>query len=284
MGARYAVFGQPIAHSLSPRIHAAFARALKLDIDYRAIESAPRNFAASLTRFAASGGAGANVTLPLKRDASSLCSTLSDRATRAGSVNTLSRSADGWFGDSTDGVGLLRDLRARHGIDPGGMRVLLLGAGGAACAIAPALLDSETPGLLLANRSFDRASELARRLGNRVRTTAWDDLDRLDPVDLLIDATSAGHASASLDLPAGLVAPHSVCYTLSYGRAAGSFSGWAHAAGAKQVIDGIGMLVEQAAESFVLWHGVKPDVDSVVAELRAHLDASAMPGGLGTSG
>ncbi|MGN6518184.1 MAG: shikimate dehydrogenase, partial [Dokdonella sp.] len=138
---RYAVFGQPIAHSLSPRIHATFGAQLGIRLDYRAIEAARETFAATLVAFARDGGRGANVTLPLKEDAAALCDALSERARRCGSVNTLIRDGDAWRGDSTDGVGLLRDL-ARHGIDTRGLRVLLLGAGGAARAAAFALVDA----------------------------------------------------------------------------------------------------------------------------------------------
>mgnify|MGYP003492815404 CR=1 FL=1 len=143
--AQYAVFGQPVAHSLSPRIHNAFARQLGIALEYRPIETSAEGFAAALKKFADLGGAGANVTLPLKQVAAKACASLSDRARRADSVNTLSRSGDGWHGDSTDGVGLIRDITSRHRLFVRGRRTLLLGAGGAARAVAFALLDAGVP-------------------------------------------------------------------------------------------------------------------------------------------
>ena len=155
---RYAVFGHPVAHSLSPRIHAAFAQQAGIALEYTAIDAAPHDFVAALDRFADDGGAGANVTLPLKEAAYALCSDTTERARRAGAVNTLIRNGDAWHGDNTDGVGLVRDLTERHGLDLRSRRTLLLGAGGAARGVAPALLDAGIGDLFIVNRTPARAA------------------------------------------------------------------------------------------------------------------------------
>lgn len=271
--AKYAVFGQPIAHSLSPRIHAMFAEQFGIALDYRAIEASRDDFARMLDAFAHEGGAGANVTLPLKQDALSLCASVSDHARRCGSVNTLIRDGEHWRGDSTDGVGLLIDLDLRHGFQARGCgrgwRCLLLGAGGAARAVAFALADAGVDALVIANRTHARARELAAAIGgeSNVEAVHWDALDDAAAFDLVVHATAAGHDGASLALPASIAA-HALCYDLSYGNAATPFLRWAKAAGAERIADGLGMLVEQAAESFVIWHGHTPDTALVFDVLR----------------
>jgi len=268
---RYAVFGQPIAHSLSPRIHAAFAAQCGIALDYRAIEAGREAFAVALAGFAREGGRGANVTLPLKEDAASLCATLSNRARRCGSVNTLVRAGDGWHGDSTDGIGFLRDL-ARHRVEPRGLRVLLLGAGGAARAVAFALVDAGVCELVVANRTGVRAGALVDALGAASRACAWDALARQGAFDLLVNATSAGHSGDAFEWPLAAGVAPGACYDLSYGKAAQPFLAAAHGACAGAVHDGLGMLVEQAAESFECWHRVRPDPTPVLADLRARVD------------
>lgn len=268
MTPRYAVFGQPIAHSQSPRIHSAFGTQLDIAVDYRAIEAGRDDFPPALDAFARAGGRGANVTLPLKEEAFALCTSLGERARRCGSVNTLIRDGDGWRGDSTDGVGLLRDLQDRHGIDPHGRRVLLLGAGGAARAAAFALADAGVIRLVIANRTVERAEALADALGPRAHACTPGDLDATDRFDLIVNATAAGHTGAAFMLPGVRVSPATACYDLSYGKAAQPFLDWSHGAGAGTAVDGLGMLVEQAAESFALWHGVRPDTNPVYAMLR----------------
>lgn len=264
---RYAVFGQPIAHSLSPRIHAAFAAQFDIALDYRAIEAGRDAFAPALAAFTRDGGRGANVTLPLKEDAGVLCAALSDRARRCGSVNTLVRVGDAWHGDSTDGAGLLRDL-ARHGIEARDARVLLLGAGGAARAVAFALADAGARELFVANRTQARAQVLADALGAPARARAWDALQREPAFDLVVNATSAGHSGDAFVLPRAAIGASTACYDLSYGNAARAFLAAARAAGARGACDGLGMLVEQAAESFALWHGRHPHTTPILAALR----------------
>lgn len=270
---RYAVFGSPISHSQSPRIHAAFARQCGIAMEYVAIEAGHADFASKL---AASEVRGANVTLPLKEDAFALCmGNASTRAQRAGAANTLIRDGHGWRGDNTDGSGLVRDLTERHGLDLRERRVLLLGAGGAARGVAPALLDAGVHSLYVANRTPARSEALADALGEpgRVHPRSLDDLDRLGEFDLLINATSATRGGTLPALPMSLAGQRSVAVDLSYGEAAVAFLAWARAAGCTQALDGLGMLVEQAAESFLLWHGVRPETEAVYTELRARNDA-----------
>jgi shikimate dehydrogenase len=272
MTGRYAVFGTPIAHSQSPRIHAAFARQTGIELDYVAIEAGHDDFAVKL---AASGVQGANVTLPLKEDAYTLCRTASARARRAGAVNTLLRDGDGWRGDNTDGLGLVRDLTERHGLDLRERRVLLLGAGGAARGVAPALLDAGIHSLYVVNRTPARAEALADAMGEpgRVHARGWDVLPALGEFDLLVNATSATRGGSLPPLPMSLAGLRSAAVDLSYGEAAVAFLAWARAAGCSHALDGLGMLVEQAAESFLLWHGLRPETDPVYAALSGQGDA-----------
>ena len=271
--ANYAVFGHPISHSLSPRIHAAFGKQAGIALNYVAIDAPTDTFAAVLARFADAGGRGANVTLPLKQEAFRLSASASDFAQRAGAVNTLTRLDAGWRGDNTDGAGLIRDLTGRHGLDLRERRTLLLGAGGAARAAAHALLDAGIGELVIVNRNPERADALADAIGlpKRVHTRYWNDLANLGSFDLVVNATSAGVARETLHLPFALVAPRALCYDLSYGAAAFGFIAWARAAGAGKALDGLGLLVEQAAESFSIWHGTRPETDPVHDLLRAEL-------------
>jgi shikimate dehydrogenase len=268
---RYAVFGQPVSHSLSPRIHAAFGKQTGIALEYAAIECAPGDFADAVAAFAAQGGRGANVTLPHKQAAAELCGELSERARRAGAVNTLARRGDDWFGDNTDGAGLIRDLTGRHGLDMRARRTLLIGAGGAARGIAPSLLDAGIGDLFIVNRDPQKADALADLLGEpgRVHPRYFADLGDLGNFELIVNATSAARGSGLPTLPMSLVDSRTACVDLSYGEAAIPFLAWARAAHAHHVVDGLGMLVEQAAESFALWHGVRPDTDPVYAELHA---------------
>jgi len=271
MAGLYALLGHPVAHSLSPRIHAAFARQAGIELRYVAID-AP-DFAAALAAF---DGDGANVTLPHKAAAAAACATLGEAARRCGVANTLTRTPAGWHGDNTDGVGLVRDLTGRLGLDLRGRRTLLLGAGGGARGVAPALLDAGIGDLFVVNRTPARADALADMLGapGRVHPRYREDLGALGEFDLVVNATSATrHADGSADttfpaLPMSLLGRRGAAVDLSYGEAAVGFLAWARAAGARDVVDGLGMLVEQAAESFRLWHGVMPDTDPVYAALR----------------
>ncbi|MCB1572136.1 MAG: shikimate dehydrogenase, partial [Xanthomonadales bacterium] len=224
-----------------------------------------------------SGGVGANVTLPLKQHAARLCLSISETARRADSVNTLVRRGEGWHGESTDGAGLIRDITGRQRLYVRGRRTLLLGAGGAARAVAFALLDAGIAELTIANRTAERADALADAIGQpeRVHTRYWNDLGHWGGFDLVVNATSAGHANMSLALPTSLLASRAICYDLSYGKASFGFLAWARSAGAGHALDGLGMLVEQAAEAFEIWHGKRPETDAIYAELRAYLPGDA---------
>ena len=267
---RFAVFGHPVAHSLSPRIHAQFARQTGIALDYVAIDASPAQFTAALAGLAAAGGRGANVTLPHKQSAYALCASLSDRARAAAAVNTLTHGEGGWHGDNTDGIGLVRDLTERHALDLRGRRTLLLGAGGAAHGVAPALLDAGIGDLFIINRTPDRADALADFLGQpgRVHTRYFEDLANLGAFDFIVNATAAGRAGDGFALPFGIAGPRTLAVDLSYGEAAIAFLAWARGAGCLQAIDGLGMLVEQAALGFELWHGQRPDTNEVYALLR----------------
>lgn len=269
--ARYAVIGHPVAHSLSPRIHTLFARQLGLAISYEAIDATPEEFSAALDTFAAMGGRGVNVTLPHKQAALAVCNQLSDRARSAGAVNTLTHSLHGWIGDNTDGAGLVRDLADRNALDLRGRRTLLLGAGGAAHGVAPALLDAGIGDLFIVNRHPEKADALVDTLGQpgRVHSRYWNDLATLGTFDFIVNATSAGREQSSISLPFGIATPRTLAVDLSYGEAAIAFLAWARGAHCAQAIDGLGMLVEQAAESFELWHGARPHTEAVFQELRA---------------
>lgn len=271
MSGRYALIGHPVAHSLSPRIHAAFGAQCGIALDYGLLDVPPDGFDAAVAAFADDGGSGLNITLPHKEAARALCTTLSERARRCGAVNTLIRGSGGWHGDNTDGAGLVHDLTERHRLDLRARKVLLLGAGGAAHGVAPALLDSGIDTLWIVNRSAERADALSDRLGEpgRVHTRYWDDLPNLGVFDMIVNATSAGRSANAMSLPSSLATARTLAVDLSYGEAAIAFLSWARSQHCDTALDGLGMLVEQAAEAFRLWHGQMPDTDPVYAELRA---------------
>lgn len=268
---RYAVFGHPVAHSLSPQIHAEFGRQTRIALEYTAIDAPPESFDSVVAEFAAGGGVAANVTLPLKENAYRLSTELSDRAKRAGAVNTLTLRGDQWHGDNTDGAGLVRDLTARNSLDLRGRRVLLLGAGGSARGVAPALLDAGVLEIVIVNRTNERADALADVLGqpSRAFSRPWADLRDLGDFELIVNSTSAGRESEDVfSLPLSLVNSMTTAVDLNYGSAAIPFLAWARAASSRNIVDGLGMLVEQAAESFQVWHGVRPETDAIYAQLR----------------
>ena len=266
---RYAVLGQPIAHSLSPRIHPLFAAQSGARIHYEKIEVSADDLDEHLCGLYAQGYAGLNLTLPHKTSAVALCESHSERAERAGAVNTLVRGKAGWHGDNTDGVGLVRDLRHNLGAAIAGKRVLVLGSGGATRGLLAPLLAEQPAELVVSGRNPWKPEELAaafKALGP-IRPCTHYAL-KGDHYDLILNATAAGHQGESPRLPAGLLAPGALAYDLNYGQAALPFLQWAQAQGAAQCSDGLGMLVEQAAEAFLLWRGLRPDTAPVLAELR----------------
>ncbi|HET8551059.1 MAG TPA: shikimate dehydrogenase [Gammaproteobacteria bacterium] len=266
---RYALFGHPVAHSVSPQIHAAFARHTGQDLQYEKRDVPLNGFAAAVDAFFAAGGKGLNVTLPFKGEACARAGHLTRRAQAARAVNTLWRAPDGALvGDNTDGVGFIRDLTINNGITVAGKTILLLGAGGAARGVLKPLLELAPARLHIANRTAARAVELAE--GRTVTGGGLDDWPDLR-FDLIIDATAAGHTASALAPPSKLLAERCACYDLSYGEAAAPFLEWARRQGITQTLDGWGMLVEQAAESFFLWRGVKPDTGAIIAAGPASL-------------
>ncbi len=268
---QFAVFGHPISHSLSPQIHQAFARQFGLELEYRTIDAAPVAFAASVREFFSQGGRGANVTLPHKAAAFALADECSEAARRAGSANVLTALPGGRLAaHNTDGDGMVRDITERHRVDMRGHTALLLGAGGAAHGVAWSLLDAGVDTLTIVNRTPETADALADAIGDpaRAHTRYWEDLADLGAFDLIVNATSAGVLGKSLDLPFAIAGNRALCYDLSYGKAATGFLAWARTAGARYAFDGLGMLIETAADAFELWHGKRPDTDPVYADLR----------------
>ena len=265
MADRYAVIGNPVAHSKSPWIHAEFARQTGEALEYGRIEAPLEGFERALDDLRRAGGRGANVTLPFKERAFRYCQgAVSARALAAQAVNTLIFEGDAVRGDNTDGVGLLRDLTVNLGRAIAGRRVLLMGAGGAAQGVLAPLLEARPARLVLANRTADRARALARRYGAAAGGGYGDILG--EQFDLLINATSAGLAGEAPPLAAAAFAPGALGYDMVYGRDT-PFLALARAAGAAAQ-DGSGMLVEQAAESFLAWRGLRPDTAPVLAALR----------------
>ncbi len=268
---RYAVMGNPIAHSKSPRIHALFAAQTGQDIVYEAILVERGRFPEAVAAFQAAGGKGLNVTVPFKEEAYAIADARSARAERAGAVNTLVLGPDGTrYGDNTDGVGLVRDLRDNLGLVLAGARILLVGAGGAARGILGPLLEARPATVTLANRTVARAEHLAAAFADLGPVTACG-FEALAgrTFDLILNATAASLAGEVPPLPPDVVRPDTVCYDLAYGeRGETPFVAWAREQGAAHALDGLGMLVEQAAESFYLWRGVRPATRPVIAALR----------------
>ena len=274
---RYAVIGHPIAHSKSPQIHAAFARQTRQELSYEALLAPLDRFAQTVADFRAHGGRGLNVTVPFKLEAFALAERHTARAQAAGAVNTLAFGADGILGDNTDGAGLVRDLSANLNLELAGRRILLLGAGGATRGALLPLIDSRPARLTIANRTVAKAEALAALFAAHAGDTALDacGFDALAGrcFDLVINATAASLADELPPLPPGLYAEGALAYDMMYARAPTRFMRAALADGAARVADGLGMLVEQAAESFTLWRGVRPDSAPVLAELRRQLEA-----------
>jgi len=266
---RYAVIGHPVAHSKSPRIHTAFARETGEDLVYDLLPAPLDGFDAVVRTFRAAGGRGLNVTVPFKLAAFALANEVTDRAREAGAVNTLRFDGAHALGDNTDGAGLVGDIRRRLGIELAGKSVLLLGAGGAARGVVGPLLQERPAALLIVNRTVAKAHALARQFEARgpVRAGAYADLTGR-AFDVVINATSASLSGDALPLPAGLYAPGALAYDMVYGDVPTPFLAAARAGGAATIADGLGMLVAQAAESFLLWRGVRPDTRPVIEALR----------------
>jgi shikimate dehydrogenase len=274
--ARFAVVGHPVAHSLSPGIHAAFGRATGIALAYGLLDAPAGGFVAAVERFVASGGRGLNVTLPYKIEAATFCGgRLSLRAAEAGAVNTLDIRDGEICGDNTDGVGLVADLARLLGTELAGASVLVLGNGGSARGIVGPLFDVGRIGrLVVAARDPRRAADLALSFApRRIEATSLAQVDG-QPFDVVVNATSASIAGASLPLTPATYARVRLAYDLMYAAKPTRFMDDARAGGAASVSDGLGMLVEQAAEAFLAWHGVRPPTDEVRDGLRDGLDRS----------
>ena len=269
---RYVVFGNPIGHSKSPLIHRLFAAQTGEQLDYSTMLAPLEDFTACAREFFQQGR-GANVTVPFKEEAYRLATTLTERAQRAGAVNTLSKLDDGTLlGDNTDGAGLVRDLTVNAGLALQGKRILLLGAGGAVRGALEPLLAQQPSSLIIANRTVEKAERLAELFDDLgpVSASGFDWLR--EPVDVIINATSASLSGDVPPIAGSLIEPgKTFCYDMMYAKQPTAFCRWASEQGAAVAMDGLGMLVEQAAEAFLLWRGVRPDSAPVLAELRRQL-------------
>jgi shikimate dehydrogenase len=272
---RYAVIGNPVGHSKSPLIHAAFARQTRQDMEYGRMLAPLDAFRGTVEEFRRAGGKGLNVTLPFKLEAFQLATRRSQPAVDAEAVNVLSFADDGITGDNTDGIGLVRDIEANLGFPIAGKRVLLMGAGGAARGTVGPLLAARPATLAVANRTPDKAQQLVRRFGAdrrlpdvALRAGSYDECAGMS-FDLVINATSASLNDAVPELPSGVFAPGSLAYDMMYGKGLTPFLRFAQCQGAARLADGLGMLVEQAAESFFIWRGIRPDTRPVIEQLQS---------------
>jgi shikimate dehydrogenase len=267
---RYGVAGHPVKHSWSPFIHGMFAREPGQDLTYRLFDFTPEEFEPRVREFFSGGGRGLNITLPHKVAAVDIASDLTPRAAHAGAVNTLALQKDGSIlGDNTDGAGLVRDLCDNQGLVIIRRRLLIVGAGGATRGVIAPLLALEPAEIVIANRTPERAQGMAiafAELG-QISGVGFADLPG-QPFDIVINATSASLSKEVPAIPASVIGPETVCYDMAYGKADTAFMTWALQQGCARAIQGWGMLVEQAAESFRVWRGVKPNTSAVLAALK----------------
>jgi shikimate dehydrogenase len=267
---RYVLFGHPVSHSWSPFIHGMFARQFDHVVDYKVQDIAPDGFRHAVINFFVMGGGGANVTLPHKPAAAEIVNELSARAERARAVNTIvRRSPTELYGENTDGVGLVTDLTRNLGVNLTGSRLLILGAGGATRGVLAPLLEQEPREIRIANRTPERASSLRDEFSDLGEITAsgFDGIDDR-PWDVVVNATAASLQGEVPELPANAIGRDTVCYDMAYGRGDTAFMRWAHERGSKRAYKGWGMLVEQAAEAYLLWHGVRPETRPVMGALE----------------
>jgi len=265
--------GYPVSHSRSPVIHRLFALQTSQDIQYELLQVAPEKLEQAVRQFQRTGGRGLNVTVPHKSEVCRLCDQLSERASAAGAANTLVFQDNEIFGDNTDGIGLLRDLVVNLGLSIEGANILILGAGGATRGIVGPLLEMQPRGLLIANRTLDKAEVIAEQFkrSGPIATCRFNVVPISDPFDLVINATSAGVHGEDPPYPSAAISRRTICYDLSYGLTPTPFSVWAKKHGAARSLMGWGMLVEQAAESFHLWRGVRPETASVLKRMSINV-------------
>ena len=278
---RYAVLGNPVAHSQSPFIHAEFARQTGQALEYTRVLCAMDGFAEAVHAFAASGARGCNVTMPFKFQSAALAQRVTPRAALAQAANVLRFDADGWLADNTDGIGLVRDLQHGAGVALQGRRLLLIGAGGAAAGVLGPLIEARPACLHVANRTPDKAAallqrhaELAARCGVALSASGLDDAG--EAYDVVLNSSASSLGGLATPVHDRVLRPGTLAVDLMYGLAARPFMSWAEGLGAVPR-DGLGMLVEQAAEAFFLWRRVMPETAPVLERLRRHLDAAASP-------
>jgi len=275
---RYAVLGNPVAHSQSPFIHAEFARQTGQHLEYTRVLCAMDGFVEAVRAFAESGARGCNVTVPFKFESGALAKVVTPRAALAQAANVLRFDADGWLADNTDGIGLVRDLQRNAGVALQGRRVLLVGAGGAAAGVVGPLIEARPSQLHVANRTAGKADALVRRhaalaeaCGTALSYSGLDDAG--EAYDVVLNSSASSLGGAAVPVADRALKPGTLAVDLMYGAAARPFMAWAQALGATPR-DGLGMLVEQAAEAFFLWRQVMPDTAPVLQRLRRHLDAT----------
>ncbi len=266
---RYAVMGFPVAHSRSPVIHRLFALQTGQHLQYELLEVAPEKLESAIKQFARTGGKGLNITLPHKSEVTRFVDDMSERASTAGAINTLVFRDKQVYGDNTDGVGLIRDLKENLGIQLEGANILILGAGGSTRGIVSPLIDERPEAIVIANRTMDKAIALAQHFSAQgpVTAVAFKNVRTPPEFDLIINATSAGVKGETPPYPENAISGKTICYDLSYSMRSTPFSSWAKEHGAASSYMGWGMLVEQAAESFYLWRGVRPDTAAVLKQL-----------------
>lgn len=267
---QYLVYGNPIEQSKSPTIHTSFAKECKQSMVYNKKLAEVDNFKQEVMNFIEAGGKGANVTAPFKEQAMSMCDELSEHAKFSGAVNTLTFKNGKIYGDTTDGVGLVRDL-LEHDVKLSGSKVLLLGAGGASKGVVLPLLDQNVKKLTIANRTVSKAQDIANQYPQKpISACSFEEANK-QGFDIIINATSAGLSGNGLPISESIITPETICYDMTYGKTMTPFLKKATSLKAKQVIDGLGMLVGQAAESFYIWRGVKPSTSKVLTQLRNEL-------------
>ena len=267
---RYGVMGYPVSHSRSPVIHRLFALQTGQSIQYELLQVTPDKLQVAVRQFQRTGGKGLNITVPHKAEITKICDQLSERASTAGAANTLSFRDGEIHGENTDGIGLLRDLDINLGVTLEGANILILGAGGATRGIVGPLLEMQPKSLCIANRTLDKAQILADHFSRSgpVSACRFNVVPVSETYDLIINATSAGVKGAAPPYPAEAISNKTLCYDLSYGLKPTPFSVWAREQGAQRAVMGWGMLVEQAAESFNIWRGVRPETAPVLKQMK----------------
>ncbi len=267
---KYAVFGNPIEHSKSPEIHRYFAKKTGQDISYEKQLVALDNFAVAVEQFISDGGKGMNITVPFKQEAYQLAQQLSKRARQAGAVNTLILGDDGVItGDNTDGLGMVADIQNNHSWEIQDKTVLLLGAGGAVRGVLGPLLEAQPKQVVIANRTLEKAESLAQAFSKQgnISAVAFEKIPQ-QAFDFIINGTSASLSGSVPPIPVSAVGKQTACYDMMYAQQLTPFLQWASDQGSQQLADGLGMLVEQAAESFRLWRGIKPETQPLIVQMR----------------